>query len=340
MTARDPAAAEIVAALYQAWHRHHDLRLTILAEAPATDKLFTLDIPFTPWRPHLPHKKALLTRLTEQLERQLGKPPVDILLTGLSGPGWGIDEIAQWWGCQKGLPTTAIQTWWGDVNQPFGELPITYFVRDHFAARLTRRRAPRAHAIVLNPWPFHQRPVLSDTSGWRRGEEACIVFYVQPIRTDVQIRVIRVLAKHGRKVCVKLHPKSDRLQRIRMQSLRGSHLQITDSIPPCLWQTSIFSSILEQLLYSPARKAPPSLIFTLTTPLARFILQKNTGLRRLPYAKPFFHTASSTSQLHQLLKKRTPVSFRQRLRRLALTEKHAADHLLKALIRMSRAKAP
>lgn len=71
----------------------------------------------------------------------------DAIVVGLSGPDIGIDEALV---AQAGtVPTFAVQDFWGDVNQGFGRLPDTYFVRDKMAADLTRVRAPAAMIIAV-----------------------------------------------------------------------------------------------------------------------------------------------------------------------------------------------
>ena len=77
--------------------------------------------------------------LLEQAERYIGEIRPDALLVGLSGPDCGIDEALV--ASASGIPTYAVQDFWGDVNPGFGALPDTYFVLDTEAAALTCRRA-------------------------------------------------------------------------------------------------------------------------------------------------------------------------------------------------------
>jgi hypothetical protein len=76
--------------------------------------------------------------LIAEAERLLIDLKPDALLVGLSGPDCGIDEALI--ACANGIPTYALQDFWGDVNPGFGKTPGTYFVLDEEAAALTRAR--------------------------------------------------------------------------------------------------------------------------------------------------------------------------------------------------------
>jgi hypothetical protein len=73
----------------------------------------------------------------------------DAILTGLSGPGAGIDEalIAR----ATDIPCYTLQDYWGDVNHLFEKIADCYFTLDDTAAKLTRQRFGAESCVAGSP---------------------------------------------------------------------------------------------------------------------------------------------------------------------------------------------
>jgi len=74
----------------------------------------------------------------------------DILLTGISGPDFGVDEIALQAGKKysSSLKTFSIQSYWGDINIGCKVIADNIFVIDNFAKKITLKRFPNCNIII------------------------------------------------------------------------------------------------------------------------------------------------------------------------------------------------
>lgn len=147
ISARDPGAANNLAPVARLARDIPGINLTLVAGTPADAILRAHGLQprrVTEQAADLPHAAA---QLIEELHP-------DAILVGLSGPQPGIDEALL--GAAQGVPTWALQDFWGDLNSGFGAYADTYLVRDELAARITRERA--AVATVVTGSPALQKP--------------------------------------------------------------------------------------------------------------------------------------------------------------------------------------
>lgn len=79
----------------------------------------------------------------------------EVVLTGISGPGLGIDEVLLAVVEKTEIRTFALQSYWGDLNEGIGSYAKTIFVFDEFAAQVTSERI-KAECIVVGSLK-HQR---------------------------------------------------------------------------------------------------------------------------------------------------------------------------------------
>lgn len=111
-----------------------------LIEEPILQRLFNVQIIFSgPCKPLLPKGKN--TYFISEHEKQsihalITNLNPDLLLTGISGEGYGIDEIAIKL-CKGKIKTFSYQDFWGHVNFSLGVCADTIFVLDEFAKKHT-----------------------------------------------------------------------------------------------------------------------------------------------------------------------------------------------------------
>jgi hypothetical protein len=77
----------------------------------------------------------------------------DCILTGISGPDYGIDEIALGvCSSYDSINTFSIQSYWGDLNNACGSIADTIFVLDDFASELTKERHAACNTVITGSW--------------------------------------------------------------------------------------------------------------------------------------------------------------------------------------------
>lgn len=145
ITARDPATAHAVTQLLNNPKRKR-FKITVIAENPA---FIILQERVKP-----PVKLKLFTRvkekskLIEHAKTLLETIEPNVVLCGVSGPDYGIDEAVLSVAGKK-YKTHALQGFWGDLNSAFKSTDSVYFVLDKFAKRMTVQRVPNSHVVVI-----------------------------------------------------------------------------------------------------------------------------------------------------------------------------------------------
>jgi len=117
--------------------------MSVVAAGPAAAIFSAAGLSF---RPSAASGAEALLREAEEILRRLAPEAV---LVGLSGPEPGIDEalLAQ----ARGVPSFALQDYWGDVNPGFGRLADVYLVVDEEARELTLALHGAAAVVVGAP---------------------------------------------------------------------------------------------------------------------------------------------------------------------------------------------
>lgn len=147
-TARDPSSANDI--LYVIHTLRDEVFFIVVADEPAYGILCQ----------KLTNKNLLLLQSEhnfgfefDQLRSLFSTYSPDILLTGVSSIGFGIDEIALLFvRLYSSIPSFSIQSYWGDVNYSLFALPDYMFVLDSYAAALTTKRFDRVKCIVSGPF--------------------------------------------------------------------------------------------------------------------------------------------------------------------------------------------
>jgi hypothetical protein len=77
----------------------------------------------------------------------------NIVLTGISGPGSGIDEVTLKIASEfDSVKTASIQSYWGDVNPQPKAYADTIFVIDEFARQQTIKKMPDTECVITGPF--------------------------------------------------------------------------------------------------------------------------------------------------------------------------------------------
>lgn len=186
VTCRDPASASVVSVLIPQLVEIPDFDVFVLAQAPASQML----------APHIPMTEfSKETALDDQQKAMAAfcddfKP--DAILTGISGPDTGVDEAALIWAELHGVPSYALQNYWGDINQAIIALPKVAFVLDQQASKLTHKRYPGIRCIPtgsIKHAEFEGYDSLADRHALRPGlvmsDQTLVGFYGQPLEDQV-----------------------------------------------------------------------------------------------------------------------------------------------------------
>lgn len=101
--------------------------------------------------------------LFEKTSGILDKFKPDVVITGLSSFGAGIDEALIY---LSDVPVFAVQDFWGDVNLSLGKPADVYLVMDEYAAEITRKRCGARTEIIGSP--KYSRYAFIDIEGMRK----------------------------------------------------------------------------------------------------------------------------------------------------------------------------
>jgi hypothetical protein len=274
LTARDTGAAMQIGEIARNAWQHPSFAPVLYAAAPADHVLrgmglevVSIDTPVVFETGGSDYE--ILFRTADEV---LNKVKPDAVLTGLSGPGAGIDEaiIAR----ATGIPCYTFQDYWGDVNHLFGKIADCYFTLDDCAARLTRERF---HAdVCITGSPKHASYARLDTGmlriDMRNQLEAHLVIglFGQPVKPETDYldnieRFAATLSQTASKLIYRPHPDDSpemngKVLKIlydqNLAPVNGAHTNLIEMLCGCDLVCSTFSSCnLDNIYlnyYSPA----------------------------------------------------------------------------------------
>jgi hypothetical protein len=184
LTSRDPSSAIALKNLILEISVNGEHQLKLITQSPASEMLDSVlsdhVVLNTDNASHEP-KEILINSFRTFMP--------DVLICGISGPDSGIDEIAIEVAKEVGVPSFAIQSWWGDHNPTCGVLPNTFLVIDQEASKQTRKRFPEAHCIEVGSLAHAHyqdlsvRKLISDGVMTERikSSRPSLCFYGQPL---------------------------------------------------------------------------------------------------------------------------------------------------------------
>ncbi|SFR59399.1 hypothetical protein [Thiomicrospira sp. ALE5] len=221
ITARDPATALSFQVLIPQLAANSDFDIQVLAQFPASELLNA-------------HHSIRIFDAETSLESQINKLSEfcdtfqpDAVLTGISGPDAGVDEVALIWAERHGVPSYALQSYWGDINPLIDIFPNTVFVLDQLAVELTRKRYPAIDCIPVGSIKhneFEGFDALASRHLLRPGlvaeGQVLLGFYGQPLEDNPgYIKTLERLAEQLHvwsrpfKVMYRPHPKESKVLR-------------------------------------------------------------------------------------------------------------------------------
>jgi hypothetical protein len=187
MTARDPASAYALLNLLQKEKLKNKFSLIVVAQSPAHEILKN----FKDKMEREQHKFLVFEEpemALDQCREILDKYPVDLVLTGISGPDFGVDEAVLSIAQERNIPRYALQSYWGDLNESLQGRPGTIFVIDEEAADQTNKRCQCRTVITgsLKHQEYCQLDILKLRRNYRLNvgldkNELLIGFYGQPL---------------------------------------------------------------------------------------------------------------------------------------------------------------
>lgn len=188
ITGRDPGPAQNLIPVIKELQKQSFIDILILAQNPAANMfiqhgLFVKKLNSEPLdSKDSPRKDALF----HEVQKHIHNFQPNAILTGLSGPGVGVDEAAQY--LADGIPTYSIQDADGWVTEGFGKTSEIYFVSSEHAANITRTQGVEAIVVGIpkyeEQWEALQKKVnisaVRDYHVSKRERIKC-VFYGQPL---------------------------------------------------------------------------------------------------------------------------------------------------------------
>ncbi len=225
ITARDPASANDIAQILPYFINHDRFVVRVIAQEPAYSILlngktdsnnFVID--FIGSIDDTSHE-CIKNTLKEVF--LIFQP--DYLLTGISGPDYGIDEIAlSICSIYSGMKSFSIQSYWGDLNQSCGVLADTVFVLDEFASKITKQRHVGCKTVITGSLKldyYNNINIIKERSAFRlkytsENDASIISLFGQPLfeyewyQTTLELffEVASKIIPHVR-IIYKPHPK-------------------------------------------------------------------------------------------------------------------------------------
>jgi hypothetical protein len=209
-TARDVGAAQHLAALVR--HAAGQASFRALAAGAAVDTLRAAGVEAESWG--TPDGRAACI---DDLIRRIDAARPDFVLVGMAYPGTGLDEMTAIAAREAGIPSGAVQDYWGYLGafEP-GAYPDVFFVLHETAARLTERRLGAAVACHVTGSPKHEdyreRVARWIDAGGRRDRRRTATLFCQPRYVPGTVENLGAVARAFAvlpadvRLRVKLHP--------------------------------------------------------------------------------------------------------------------------------------
>jgi hypothetical protein len=157
ITARDPASANDIIQILDPICKDGRFLIKVIAQEPAYSIILSKKYKFFNPSTDLADKidKSSTQFIKALLNKEFLSFQPDCILTGISGLGYGVDEIAINI-CSKSYDAKSysIQSYWGDLNERKGETADTIFVLDNFAKLVTEKRCSGKEIIITGSMQF------------------------------------------------------------------------------------------------------------------------------------------------------------------------------------------
>ena len=228
ITARDPASANDIQEVVLNLIKHKNIFIKIIAQDVAYDFFFKKTRSHSINSFHLiefikSNDEALAIKFIKDIVNEF-RP--NCLLTGISGPDYGIDELALDVCLDiNSIRTFSIQSAWGDLNRFSNRYAETIFVLDEFASKKTRERCDKCRMVITGPMKYDkykELDVIDERLMFRSkysfsNHSLVISVFGQPLTdnsfyTETMSIFLDELKKISTEVCIvyKPHPKEDK----------------------------------------------------------------------------------------------------------------------------------
>ena len=262
-SARDPGAARAILPIIAEAKARAAFEIAIVAQGPAIGILAEADQPIISIHdapvshPEAPERAEII----QAARRVLLEARPELVITGLSGPGLGIDEAL--WVAARDCPVWCVQDLDGLVLPGFGITPELYLVSSPEAAALTQTRTTSdvvavgslKHSSYARLDPSHDRSRAQ--AELNLGGRRLVVYFGQPAwHLQGYSRTVRDLGRTLAKIAAPLvvhyrpHPKeTDSERRLTMDFLSGPTWQTRlDRLPTA--ETALAAADLACVAYS------------------------------------------------------------------------------------------
>lgn len=152
------------------------------------------------------------------------KNKYDIILTGLSGFDFGIDEVVL---KERGSAVAfCLQDFWGDVNESLKSFADYYFVIDKMAAELTYEKTGKP-SIILQGLPkfVNYKNIFTDSLNKKKGSKLKITYIGQPLwQFKGYFKTLKVISEmfsndSNFEFSYKCHPSESQEDLVRLEQL-------------------------------------------------------------------------------------------------------------------------
>lgn len=195
VTARDPASAHAISPLIPSLNQTYQLlailqepALSILSEELAGVGNQAIAFPVIQDFEIGVAEATRWLQAPHDFVEEMSESSIYAVLTGISGPGFGVDEMMLQAANASDIPTFSVQSAWGTINRETGVMPKTALVLDDAGVEMNRLHYPKMQSVAVGSLQHAKYAELSP-SGIRDlhrarfvgGDEILIGFYGQPI---------------------------------------------------------------------------------------------------------------------------------------------------------------
>lgn len=241
LSARDPATVQALTPVVLALEKQTDFDLTLFLQTPANQLFDVLSLTRTRVI-EIDTVTFSKDQAVENWVAELGvldvlqQSPPNLLITGVSGPGVGIDEALIYLAPQLQIPSMAVQTYWSGFNRQLGVLPDYALAIDDGAVLKNLRHSPDVVSFPVGSLRhvsyqgldvkaqrinIRNRKSLADQQAvvWLGQPLEHLAGYYQTLESFLDFFQQRRRLKQRLIFCYRPHPKETQQQRQLTQSL-------------------------------------------------------------------------------------------------------------------------
>ena len=284
ITCRDPSTANVVNMLFKA-RMISKFTIFILVQRPASK---IINIEYSKYCNEI--KNYNNKQLYKITTAHVNYFQPDLILSGISGPGSGIDEIATKIAFRLKILHFSLQLFWGDYNKTIRKYYSNFIVFDNFAKKNTHKFFKSQKIYVVGNINYEKKIYVRKSN---HNSQLKILILGQPFEEKRKYlnfikKLILRLKKYNYKIYYKPHPKEDKYI---LKSIHSECKNITNDffierekiffqiIHKYNFVTSIFSTAMEDSIYAILFNKNLNLIpiYLNFNSFTNFVIKKYTG---------------------------------------------------------------